>query len=75
MVEFSEYQQYTFEGVLCLLISVIAYKIYKMKCTSRGNWISSNSGGSSRSLELPPVPTRRSTHPTDECSKNNVAII
>ena len=74
-MEFSDIQQYTLESAGCLLLVVIAYKIYKMKCTSRGNWISSNSGGSSRSLELPPVPTRRSTHPTDECSKNNVAII
>lgn len=74
-MEFSDIQQYTLESAGCLLLVVLAYKCYKMKCTSRGNWISSNSGGSSRSLELPTVDTRRSTHPMDQCSKNNVAII
>lgn len=74
-MEFSDIQQYSLESAGCLLLVVLAYKCYKMKFTTQGNWISSNSGGSSRSIELPPAPARRSTHPTKQCSKNNVAII
>ena len=67
MESFGEIQTYTLETCACLLIVVCAWKLYRMKVSSlskccEGRWVvaTSNSGGSSRNLELPSLSEVRS---------------